>query len=109
MSSNKTTLANFVVTLSAPSEKDVWVDFTTVNGTALTSDGDYISRTATLYFAPGVTSQTITIQVSGDKKKEANENFFVDLSDPINASILVGRGIGEIQDDDSPGKGKGKP
>jgi hypothetical protein len=106
----KTTLANFVVTLSAPSEKDVWVSFETVDNTAHTSDGDYVSRKSTLYFAPGVTSQTITIQVNGDKGKEPDETFFVDLSDPTNATILVGRGIGEIQDDDSsPGKGKGKP
>jgi hypothetical protein len=106
----KTTLANFIVTLSAPSEKEVWVSFETVNNTAHTSDGDYASRAGTLRFAPGVTSQTVSIQVNGDKDKEPNETFFVDLSGPSNATILVGRGTGEIQDDDtSPGKGKGKP
>ena len=105
---NSTSLFNFVVTLSAASEKGVSVNFSTANGTATTADGDYISKSGTLYFAPGVTSQTILISVKGDKKREPNERFYVNLSGATNATIGTAQGIGEILDDDAPG-GKGKP
>ena len=104
---NHTTSFVFVVTLSAPSEKYVQVNFATANGTATTADGDYVHRSGTLYFAPGVTSQTISVQVKGDKRKESNETFFVNLSGASNATIAAAQAIGEILDDDtSPGKRK---
>lgn len=105
---NQTTSFVFVVTLSAPSEKYVQVNFATANGTATTASSDYTARSGTLTFAPGVTSQSISVAVRGDKNKEANETFFVNLSGTSNATIAAAQGIGEILDDDTPG-GKGKP
>jgi hypothetical protein len=109
---NSTSLLNFVVTLSAASEKGVWVNYATADGTgttaATTADNDYVARTSTLYFAPGVISQTISVQVKGDKKRESNETFSVNLSGATNATIGTAQGIGEILDDDTPGS-KGKP
>ncbi len=55
------------------------LSFHTVNGTATTSDGAYIAKTGTLTFAPGETTKTITIEVKGDSKKEADETFYLDL------------------------------
>jgi len=97
---------DFIVTLSAPSEKDIQVNFATANGTATTADNDYTPRSGTLFFAAGDTRETISVQVKGDKRKESNETFFVNLSGALNASILVAQGLGEILDDDAaPGKG----
>lgn len=103
---NGTKLYNFVVTLSAASEKEVRVNFATADGTATTADGDYIARSGTLVFAPGTTTKTISVQVRGDKKRESTERFFVNLSDPANATIATFQGIGEIVDDDSPAGNK---
>ena len=103
---NRTTSFDFIVTLSAPSEKEVRVNFATANGTATTADNDYLSRAGTLTFAPGVTSQTISVTVKGDKRKEGTETFSVNLTSPLNATIAAGQGIGEILEDDAPGKGK---
>jgi hypothetical protein len=51
--------------------------------------------------APGETKKPITVVVKSDKKKEANENFFVDLSDLSGyALFLDSRGTGTIQNDD---------
>jgi hypothetical protein len=100
---NKTTSFVFVVTLSAVSEKEVRVNFATANGTATTADNDYVARSGTLIFAPGVTSQSISVQVKGDKKQESDETFSVNLSGATNATIAVAQGIGEILDDDIPG------
>ena len=100
-----TTTFNFIVTLSAPSEKEVRVNFATANGTATTADNDYVAKSGTLIFAAGQTSKTISVTVKGDKKKEATETFFVNLSSPTNATIAGAQGIGEILDDDTPVKG----
>ena len=72
-----------------------------MDGTATTSDNDYVARTGTLTFAPGETTKTITIVVQGDNKKESNESFFLDLSGNSSNSVLdKKRGIGTILNDD---------
>ena len=75
--------------------------FQTSNGTATTSDSDYIAKSGTLTFAPGETSKTITIQVKGDSRRESNEYFYVDLSGNSGNTLLTKkRGIGTILNDD---------
>jgi hypothetical protein len=104
---NSTTLFEFVVTLSAPSEKTVSVSYSTADGTATTADGDYVARTNTLVFAPGETTKSIFITVRGDNRKEGTETFFVNLLSATNGTIVGSQGIGEILEDDvSPGKGR---
>jgi hypothetical protein len=98
---NKTTLFTFTVTLSAAYDQPVTMSFRTVNGTATTSDGDYVARIGTLTFAPGETTKTITIEVKGDRKKEASETFYLDLFDNSSNSLFArSRGVGSIQNDD---------
>ena len=55
------------------------MSFKTVVGTEKTSDSEHVAKTGTLTFAPGETTKTITIEVKGDSKKEANETFYLDL------------------------------
>jgi len=77
------------------------MSFRTVDGTATTSDGDYVAKTGTLTFAPGETTKTITIEVKGDSKKETSETFYLDLFGlSSNASFTKSRGIGTILNDD---------
>jgi chitinase len=94
-----TTAFTFTVTLSVASGAPVTVNFATVNGSA-TSGQDYIAQSGTLTFAPGETSKTITIAVKGDRKKETNETFFIDLSGEVGALNLDGWAVGTILDDD---------
>ncbi len=73
----------------------------TVNGTATTSDNDYIAKSGTLTFAPGETTKTITIEVKGDTKRETNETFYLDLFGlSSNALFTKNRGLGTILNDD---------
>ena len=77
------------------------MSFATLNGTAKTSDNDYVAKTGTLTFAPGETTKTITIEVKGDSKKEANETFYLDLfGNSSNSLFTKNRGIGMIMNDD---------
>jgi hypothetical protein len=77
------------------------MSFRTVDGTARTSDGDYVAKTGTLTFAPGETTKTITIEVKGDSKKASNETFYLDLFGlSSNALFTKNRGSGTILNDD---------
>jgi hypothetical protein len=67
--------STFTVTLSAAYDQPVTMSFRTADRTANTSDNDYIAKSGTLTFAPGETTKTITIEVKGDSKKEADETF----------------------------------
>ena len=98
---NRTTLFVFTVTLSAAYDQAVTMSFRTVSGTATTSDIDYIAKSGTLTFAPGETTKTITIEVKGDNKIEADETFYLDLfGNSSNALFTRYRGIGTILNDD---------
>jgi probable HAF family extracellular repeat protein len=98
---NQTTLFTFTVKLSAAYDQPVTVSFRTVDGTAKSSDQDYVARTGTLTFAPGETTKTVTIEVKGDGKKEANETFYLDLfGNSGNSLVTRNRGIGTILNDD---------
>lgn len=53
-----------------------------------------------LTFAPGQTTQTISVPVIGDRLYEPDETFFINLSDINNATIADAFGVGTILDND---------
>jgi hypothetical protein len=91
--------AVFPVTLSGASGKTVSVAFATAGGTA-TAGVDFVATSGPLTFAPGVTSQSITVVVNGDILVEASETFTVTLSAPVAATIAVAQAFGTITNDD---------
>ena len=76
------------------------VNYATADGTATTADSDYVAKTGTLTFAPGETTKTITDDVKGDNKKEADETFYLDLFGTSSNALFTKRGIGTILNDD---------
>jgi hypothetical protein len=97
----QTTPFVFTVTLSAAYDQPVTMSFRTVDGTARTSDSDYVAQASTLTFNPGETTKTITIVVNGDTKKESDETFYLDLfGNSSNSLCTKNRGIGTILNDD---------
>jgi hypothetical protein len=96
-----TTQFVFTVTLSVAYDQPVTVSYRTADGTATTSDNDYVAQTGTLTFAPGETTKTITIEVKGDTKREADEFFYLDLFGLSSSALFTkSRGTGTILDDD---------
>jgi uncharacterized repeat protein (TIGR01451 family) len=95
-----TTEATFTVSLDMAAAMPVMVDFDTSDGTATTADGDYVATNGTLTFAPGDTSETITVSINGDTDVEPDETFSVALSSAVNAAIADGSGEGTIVNDD---------
>ena len=88
------------MTLTPASVETVTVQYATADGTATLANRDYIKASGTLTFSPGQTSRAIDVSVKGDRKREADETFFVDLMNPVNAVIADGRGTGTIRNDD---------
>jgi glucose/arabinose dehydrogenase/PKD repeat protein len=94
------TTANFTVSLSSASAFTVTASFATSNGTA-TAGSDYVARTGTVTFAPGVTAAPIQLTVNDDALDEVDETFLVTLSNPLHAAIVGGPGTGTITDNDA--------
>ena len=77
------------------------MSYCSTDGTAGTSDGDYVPTTGTLTFAPGETTKTVTIVVNGDSKKEADETFYLDrFGNSSNSLLTKSSGLGTILNDD---------
>ena len=97
--------AVFLVQLDQASDQTVEVDYSSSDGTAMTSDNDYRPVAGRLVFAPGQTSANVTVEVVGDTRAEDNEFFSVTLENPQGAVIARPVGRGGIADDDSEGGG----
>lgn len=96
-----TTQATFVVALSAATSQSVTCSFATSNGTA-TAGSDYVATSGALTFAPGEVEKPVVVLVNGDTVDEAQETFFLDISNVQNATVNSNRGTGFINDDDGP-------
>ncbi|HXI29135.1 MAG TPA: MBG domain-containing protein, partial [Vicinamibacterales bacterium] len=96
-----TTNIAVAVTLSQTHTESVWVTYKTSDGTA-TAGSDYVNTTGTLQFYPGTKTQNIYIPVYGDTVGEASEYFYVDISNPVNATLTAAtRATMTIVDDDN--------
>jgi uncharacterized delta-60 repeat protein len=89
----------FTVTLSRSSSDSVTVDWATANGSAATPE-DYTGATGSLTFAAGELSKVVTVLVNGDRTRESNETFSVNLTSPTNATIADNQATGTIVNDD---------
>jgi hypothetical protein len=96
-----TSIMPFNMSLSAPSGKVVTVKYQTANSTA-TAPADYTAlNLTTLTFQPGIQSQNVNVTAKGDTLPEGDENFIVNLSVPVNATLAKSQGVGTIIDDDA--------
>ncbi|MBL9169972.1 MAG: DUF11 domain-containing protein [Verrucomicrobiales bacterium] len=99
-------LATFTVTLSRPSTEPVTVMWGTVDGTAK-AGSDFTGTTGqTLTFDPGETTKTISVPLIDDSVAEADEQFTVSLSTPVNAQIGKPDGIAQLTDADEDDEGE---
>ncbi|HYH05475.1 MAG TPA: Calx-beta domain-containing protein [Thermoanaerobaculia bacterium] len=96
-----TTAFTFTVTLSNLSASPVSVDYGTAPGTA-TAGVDYDTTSGTLIINPGSLTGQITVNAIGEVAFEPNESFFVNLTNPTNATIADAQGLGTITNDDGP-------
>jgi hypothetical protein len=77
---------NLTITLSAAAPMTVTVNYATSDGTA-TAGSDYSATSGTLTFAPGVSSQSISMPILSDLSDEPNETLTLTLSAPSGARL----------------------
>ncbi len=95
-----TTVMHFPVSLSEAVDHTVTVVAQTANGLAAAgSDYDGIGPHL-VSFSPGATLRFVSVNVIGDGDPELHETFSVILSQPVNATIGDGQGVGTILNDD---------
>lgn len=97
--SGDTQFATIDVSLSAPSGRQVSVNYTTIPGSAA-EGSDYEFAVGTLEFAPGETIDSINVTVLGDDATEGDETFDLDISDPVHATLGTHPTVVTIQDND---------
>jgi hypothetical protein len=92
------TAFTFTVTRSS-SAGSTSVKYATAFGSN-TSASDMAQQSGLVTFAVGQMSKSITILVNGDTLAETVNTFFVNLSSPVNGSLLDAQGVGTILNDD---------
>jgi chitinase len=97
--SNEQTFAEFTLRLSQATSQSVRISVQTVDGTA-TVNGDYEHRAVTLTFAPGQTTKTVSIPITGDTEHEETETFTLRLSDGSGMIVPDLQATCTIADDD---------
>src|SRR5438270_304198 len=91
---------SFTASLSQPSGKPITFDYATADGTATVADNDYQSGSGNALIPAGQGSAEIDVAVNGDTTVEPDENFFVNLSNLVNAGAGKLQGQGTIVNDD---------
>jgi len=91
---------NFKVNTSAASNENIRVDFRTEEVTAGTGI-DFMEKSGTLTIPMGERESFIEINIVTDTIKEADEEFKVILSNPVNATLFSSEGTGTIRNDDT--------
>ncbi len=87
--------AVFSVALDKASGDMTFVQYATADGTALAGT-NYLAQSGTLSFAPGVTSQLVTVPVMTNGVYAPNEQFYLNLFNPVHAVISDPQGVGTI-------------
>ena len=91
--------AVFTVSIDHAAAFNIFIDYATSDGTATAGD-DFVTKSGTLTIAAGQTSGTVTVQVSGDRIGEGDEQFYLNLTNPVNAFPIDDTGVGTILDDE---------
>lgn len=82
------TTITFTITLSAPSDGSVRIDYSTADGSATAANGDYDPASGTVEFPFGATSETVTITVNLDDRPGPDKDFFVNFSSESISAVL---------------------
>jgi hypothetical protein len=91
----------FVVRLSQVSGKTITVRYATERRSAI-AGSDYQGTTGTLTIPAGAATGVISVNIIGDTRPEADENFNLRLSSARNASLRDSLAVGTIVNDDIP-------
>ncbi|HWK04047.1 MAG TPA: family 16 glycosylhydrolase [Puia sp.] len=89
----------FYVDLSAAYSQSVSVSYATADGTAK-GNTDYTPASGTLTFPAGTTELYVDVPVTGDSLRKTDQQFYMQLSNPVNCTLGVAKATGTIINSD---------
>lgn len=93
-----TATCRFYVDLSSKTDKKVSIQYSTLNGTAI-SGKDFTAESGVLDFQPGTREMDINVPIKGDSLRQSDQEFYVQLSNPKNCKIDTAKATGTIVND----------
>lgn len=93
--------AVFTVSLSAPSGREVSVDFATADAGAI-AGVDYTATSGTLAIPAGATTAAIGVPLADDGEDEPDEQFVLQIGSPAFATLGRASAVATIADNDEP-------
>jgi hypothetical protein len=97
-----TAVLEFTVSLSQAATSPISVQLAALDGSARAGSDFTAPALGTLTFAPGETSKTVKVNVTGDTVFEEDETFSITLSGASGAVIADRTATGTIRNDDAP-------
>jgi probable HAF family extracellular repeat protein len=94
-----TRTATFVLNISPMTSSSITIGYSTANGTAA-AGSDYASVSGTVTIPAGRITWSVPVTVTGDRRREGDETFFVNLSPVSGVTVADGQGVGTIRNDD---------
>lgn len=89
----------FYIDASAVSQQAITVNYATGDGTAR-AGADYTAASGTVTIPAGQTEVYVDVPVSGDSLRRANQQFYLTLSNPVNASLGTAKATATILNSD---------
>lgn len=93
--STSNSIFHFSISLSGSYASDVTVDYTTVAGDAL-ANKDFKPVSGTLTIPSNSLTGKVDVEVIGDSLRQANQTFYVKISNPKNCTLGANQGTGTI-------------
>ena len=94
---NSSTTIRFYVDLSSAANQQVSVQYTTQSGSAK-AGSDFEAKSGTVAINSGSKEASIDIPVKVDSLRQPDQKFYVQLSDPTNATLGTAKATGTIMD-----------
>ena len=94
--SNEPTIFHFVIDINPVNAKDISVNYTTKDGTAV-SGKDYTAVSGTLTIPAKQFTGFIDVIVTADSLRQDDQIFTLELSSPVNAKLPASKATGTIQ------------
>jgi hypothetical protein len=94
--------AKFTISLNQKQDKDVWVHYSTADGTAKSGDNgsDYVFKSGDVLIKAGDLTADVLVSINGDTVASADKTFTLNLSPLGNAGMTDSIATGTIQNDD---------
>jgi beta-glucanase (GH16 family) len=89
----------FYIDLSAASQQAVAVNYATSDGTAK-AGVDYTSTSGTVTIPAGQTEVYVDVPVAGDSLRQVDQQFYLQLSNPVNSVLGTAKATATIQNTD---------